>query len=154
MKKLSLKWPAIITILGVIAALISILTFTTGRYSLGDFFGKPATPSPPVRVAKPDRIEYDYQGKWALIDIASGARAYAGQRLVAEAEVIDILETGGPGPNRLAVLERHFDSQGDVYYEGKLTFQFSFGGAKVEKTTPIRGKRLRSVFQTWPSGGP
>ncbi|MDI6765061.1 MAG: hypothetical protein QME83_18835 [Thermodesulfobacteriota bacterium] len=148
------KWLAIVTIIGLIASFIGILAFVTGRFSVGDFFRKSPTPTTPARVARPDRIEYDYHGKWALIDIPSGARAYAGQRVIAEAEVIEILETGGPGPNRLAVFERHFDPKGDVYYEGKITFQFSFGGAKVEKTTPIRGNRLQSVFDTWPSGGP
>ncbi|MCK4947119.1 MAG: hypothetical protein KAS46_01970 [Candidatus Aureabacteria bacterium] len=140
--------------IGLVASLITILVFTTGKFSIGDFIGKQSIPVPAIRVSKADNIKYDYSGKWALINIASKACAYSGHKLVADAEVIDIIESGDSRPNLLDVLERHYDHNGEVYYEGKITFRFAFAGANVEKNTPIRGKRIHSIFNTWPSGGP
>ena len=140
--------------IGFLASVIAIVRFLTGKFSIGDFIGGQLSPAPTIRASKPDNIKYDYTGKWALLDIASKAHAFSGYRLVADAEVIDIIESGDSRPNLLDVLERHYNDTGEVYYEGKITFRFAFGGATVEKSLPIRGKRIHSVFDTWPSGGP
>ncbi len=140
--------------IGFLASVIALVSFLTGKFSVADFTGDQSLIPASVRSSNADNIKYDYAGKWALIDIANKAHAYAGRKLIAEAEVIDIIESKDSGPNLLDVLERHYDNNGEVYYEGKITFRFAFGGATVEKLTPIRGKRIHSIFSTWPSGGP
>jgi hypothetical protein len=145
-------------LIGILASLIAVFAFFTGIASLPQLFDlrKTDKPSQPresaVTPMQPTRIEYGNTGIFALVGIPSSAKAYSGEQLIAEAEVIGITESSGP--NVLEAVETQYAKNGEVLYRGKLVFRFSFGEAQLEKDISIQGIKRRHIFVTWPSGPP
>jgi hypothetical protein len=97
------------------------------------------------------RVAYKYEGILELVGVPSKATAYAGDAVVARAEVKfdGKLE---PGSLRtLEVEETHYDTGGNTIYRGKILFQAQFNGYVVLTETPIEGTRRFRAFVDWPA---
>jgi hypothetical protein len=144
----------IIIFLSLVATIITIFCFITGLFSIQELFNffKPNHISL-HKINEITNIQYENKSILSALGIPSNAKAFSGQMMVAEAEVIGITEAH-TGPNRLEVIEIHYSDRHQVIYRGKIVYRFSFGLATIEREVPIEGKKTRHIFTTWPSGVP
>lgn len=97
------------------------------------------------------RIEYGYEGKFGIYDIADTASAYLGNVLIAKAKAVKIIEKNS-GPNLIEIEETHFNPSGDITYRGKLIFQFGFGGGHIVEEKAHLWREKISDINGWPAG--
>jgi len=98
------------------------------------------------------RVEYKYEGILAMVGVPNRATAYAGDVVVARAEVKfdGKLEPGSL--KTIEVEETHYGPGGNTVFRGKILFQAQFSGYVVQTETPIEGERRFRAFGDWPAG--